>query len=76
MSPQLTNPLNDPHEQLKKKIILQMKDKIFNEEMVTDMKDTYVELLQGEFIVFTRNEKRRLLKVVLQEIFDDILVNI
>jgi hypothetical protein len=53
-----------------------MKDGLFNEKIVTLVKDTYVELLRRERLVFTRNEKKRLLQDVLREIFDDILASI
>ena len=76
MSPELTNPFDDYYEQVKKKIVLYMQDKVFNEQMLTRMKETFLEKLQQEQIVFTRNEKRRMYQDVLQDIFDEILADI
>ena len=76
MSPELTNPFDDYYEQVKKKLVLHMQDKIFDEQMLARMKETYVEKLEQEHIVFTRNEKRRLYQDVLQEIFDDIIADV
>ena len=76
MSSPLTNPFDDYNEQLKKKIVLRMKADLFNEQLITQMKDNFTAVLQQEQIVFTRNEKRRMYKDVLQQIFDDILADV
>lgn len=75
MNSQLTNPANEPYEQLKKKLLLRLKSNPFNEELVTQVKATYDDMLQREPIVFTRNEKKRLIRETLQEIVDDILAD-
>lgn len=76
MPQELTNPFDDYYEQVKKKIILHLQDKVFNEQLLARMKGTYVEKLEQEHIVFTRNEKRRMYQDVLQDIFDGILADI
>ncbi len=76
MPPELTNPFDNYYEQVKKKIVLHMQDNIFDEQMLTRMKGTFLEKLQQEQIVFTRNEKRRMYQDVLQDIFNEILADI
>ena len=55
---------------------MRLQAQYFTEEMLRQVKDTYIELIQDELVVLTRNEKKRLLQDVLQEIFDEILTNI
>ncbi|MCA9928088.1 MAG: hypothetical protein KC419_06410 [Anaerolineales bacterium] len=66
----------EPNKKLKEKIRLRLQAQYFTEEMLRQVKDTYIELIQDELVVLTRNEKKRLLQDVLQEIFDEILTNI
>ncbi|MFO7536474.1 MAG: hypothetical protein R6X32_00260 [Chloroflexota bacterium] len=75
MNSQMTNPANEPYEQLKKKLLLRLQADPFNEELVVQVKTAYNDLLQREPIVFTRNEKMRLIRETLQEIIDDILAD-
>lgn len=75
MNSQMTNPANEPYEQLKKKLLLRLKSDPFNQELVTQVKAAYDDLLQREPIVFTRNEKMRLIRETLQEIIDEILAD-
>jgi hypothetical protein len=75
MNSQMTNPANEPYEQLKKKLLLRLKSDPFNQELVTQVKVAYDDLLQREPIVFTRNERKRLIRETLQEIVDEILAD-
>jgi hypothetical protein len=75
MNSQMTNPANEPYEQLKKKLLLRLKSDPFNQELVTQVKAAYDDLLQREPIVFTRNERKRLIRETLQEIVDEILAD-
>jgi hypothetical protein len=76
MPPESTNPFDDYYEQVKKKTVLHLQKKVFNEQMLARMKETFAEKLEQEQIVFTRNEKRRMYEDVLQDIFDEILADI
>jgi hypothetical protein len=75
MTSPIDDPANEPHEQLKKKLLLCLKSDLFNEDLVTQVKAAYTDLLQREPVVFTRNEKKRLIRETLQEIVDDILAD-
>ncbi len=76
MSSQLSNPFDDYNEKLKQRLILRMKANLFNEQLMMQTKDHFTAVLQQEQIVFTRNEKRRMYKEVLQQVFDEILADI
>ena len=75
MPSESTNPFDDYYEQVKAKIILHLQEKVFNEQMMAQMKQAYAEKLEQEPIVLTRNEKRRMYQDVLQDIFDEILAD-
>ena len=76
MTSQMTNPFEDPLKQFKEKTLLHIQEQIFNEKFVGKIKDAYAEFLQGEPVVYTRNEKQQVLQEVLREIIDGILTDI
>jgi len=69
----MLNPLQNPAEELKKRVISHMEKALIPEQIGTLVRNVFTEFLQHESIILTRNEKRRLYQMVLKGMFDDIL---
>jgi uncharacterized protein YaaW (UPF0174 family) len=75
MNSDLSSPFDDFYKKIRQKSAAHLKAHIFDEKMVAHIKETYSDLLLHESVVLTRNEKRRLFKDALGDVFDDIVGN-
>ena len=76
MTNQASGSFDEYHEQLKRRIRLEMEAKLFDETLLARIREIYADLLRREPIVLTRKEKKRLLQDALRDIFDEILENV
>jgi len=72
----MLNPYQKPENPLKKRARLHMEKELVPTQIKTLIADTFADFLRNEPVVLTRNEKRRLYKTVVGEIFDDILAEL
>jgi hypothetical protein len=76
MASHLSNFPDDPFKRLKGQIRLYMKEEMISEKMLGVVKDAYTEFLRSRNIILSRTEQTRLLRAVLQEMFDDMSTNL
>lgn len=69
----MDEPLRDPEEPLKARAHRYLKQKSVPTQIKTLVANTFAEFMRDEPVVLTRNEKRRLYRTVVRELFDEIV---
>ena len=67
---------DDPFNQLKKRIRLQMKEEMVDERVRNLIAGAYDHALSSDNIILSRTERIRLFRALLQDIFNDISKNL
>jgi len=67
---------DDPFNQLKKRIRLQMKEEMVDERVRNLIAGAYDHVLTSDNIILSRTERIRLFRALLQDIFNDISKNL
>ena len=71
--PQIYNlPDDDRFDQLKRRLRVRMKEEMVDEKVRNLVTDAYDRVLSSENVILSRPERIRLLRALLQDIFDDL----
>lgn len=70
------NPQQKPEYPLQKRALLYMEKEAIPTQVKTLVENAFAKFLQDEPVVLTRNEKERLYKTIVEQIFDTVLANL
>jgi hypothetical protein len=72
----MMNPYQKPDDPLKKRAHLYLQNSGVPMQIKTLVKDTFTAFLQNDPVVLTRNEKRRLYRSIIGEMFEEIMTDL
>lgn len=76
MSPQMNDFSDNSFERLKDRIHLRLKEEMIEDRIFRIVQGAYTEVLRTQNIVLSRNERNRLLREVLKDTLEDMLLHL